>query len=321
MRGLKPLLLILTVGAMAVAAVGCEDNPIRPSDELAPPTNLTMVNGATSVMLTWNASPFESSSRFKGYNVYVDTVSIAGVTDTTTAGFLQARQANSSVVTGHTFTVDRLHSGASLVQGRKYYIHVRTIREDDRVSIASNELLTSPRPEGDNGSVIADLMYDFSLVTVTPSAFGWDRSNGTGLDYTTSQSNQNMIDFFMAEKPNSTDNGSQFVSPAQLAQITWPVEHRTLFKDLGAGVTAWNTAVAPDTASMAQTVDVVLDHSYALHLFDGHWVKIRVTEFTKNVSVAKTGGGTVALNRIKFTYAFQLIDDFGRFKPIPNPDL
>ncbi len=310
----------LILGAVAVVALaGCgEDNPIRPSDELAPPTNLAMVNGATSVMLTWNASPFESSGRFAGYNVYVDTVSIAGVTDTTTAGFLQARQANSGLITTHAYTLDRLHGGTALVQGKKYYIHVRTVREDDRVSIASNELVTSPRPEGDNGDVTADLMYDFSTLTITPSAYGWDRMNGTGLAYTTSQTNQTLIDFFMAETPNSSTNGSQFVSPAQLADITWPVEHRTLFKDLGAGDAAWNTAVAPDTAAMAQTAPVALDHSYALHLFDGYWAKIRVTEFTKNVNVSKTGGGTVALNRIKFRYAFQLIDDFGRFKPVPG---
>ncbi len=315
MRNWRTLLLVLTAGAV-VAATGCEDNPIRPTDELAPPSNLTMVNGATSVTLNWDASPFESSSRFKGYNVYVDTVSIAGVTDTTTSGFLEARQANSSVVTSHTFTVDRLHGGASLVPGRKYFIHVRTVREDDRVSVATNELVTSPRPEGDNGTVLADLMFDFSTLTVTPSAYGWDRATGTGLDYTTSQSNQSLVDFFMAEEPNSSDNGSQFESPAHLTQINWPVEHRTLFKDLGAGEAAWNTAVAPDTASMTQVVKVNLDHSYALYLFDGHWAKIRVTEFSKNVSVAQTGGGTVPLNRIKFRYAFQLIDEFGRFKPV-----
>jgi hypothetical protein len=324
MRGMK-LLLVFSAAAVLVVAAGCEDNPIRPSDELAPPTNLTMVDGTNSVTLTWDASPFEPSSRFKGYNVYVDTVSIAGVTDTTTSGFLEARQANDTPLTGRTFAVDHLHNGNALVQGKKYYFHVRTVREDDRVSIASNEVDTSPRPEGTNDtqpSTDTDLMFDYAATTTTKSGYGWDRIVGTGIAYTTAVINQDNVDFFMMEEPNSADDGSQFISPAQAAftATTWTVKHRTLFKDLGAGDAAWNTAVAPDTASMTQVVKVNQDHTYALRLYDGHWAKIRALTLTKNVTVSGSSGN-VQLNRLYFRWAFQLIDDYGRFKPVPDPGL
>ena len=314
--GVAVLLLLLAVGA------GCgEENPVRPPDELAPPTSLTAVTGEFTVDLAWSRSPFESSGRFAGYNVYVDTVSIAAFSDSISASLLEARKVNAAPVTGTSFHVLSLADGSSLVKGRKYYFHVRTLREDGRVSEASNEVDTAPRPEGDNDFGSEDLlMYDFDATTTSRSAFGWDRSIGDGQSYTTAEINENFIDFFMAEEPNSSDDGSLFLSPAQASFVShWTVRHKTLFMDLGVGDAAWKTLMAPDTTAMTETVKVKEDHTYALYTQDGYWVKLRVVEFKKNLPVAGSQG-TVRLNRVKFDYAFQLIQGYGRFAPRPGTD-
>jgi len=316
MRSLWPAIL----GIAAIAA-GCNsDNPVVPPAELAPPTSVTAVTGEDTIVLNWASSPFSGSDKFRGYNVYADTISIAAVSDTSNAAFLEARMVNIQAITANTFTVFALTSGAALTQGKKYYLHVRTLRDDGRLSVASNEIDTSPRPEGDNGTNPDLLMFDFSAETTSRSGYGWERDTGRGFAYATAQANQSLIDIFMVEEPTSSDNGSLLQSPAQ-AQFTsgWPVRHVTKFKDLGGGSAAWNAGIAPDPATeMTETVKVVLDHTYALYLYDKYWAKLRVTKFDKNVSVPKTGGGTAALNRIGFTFAFQLIDDYGRFKPVPG---
>lgn len=320
---MKIMKTAVLLAILAAFAAGCtEDNPIRPTDEIAPPTNVTFTTDVGSIAITWAKSPFESSGRFEGYNVYVDTTSIAAAGDTAATGggaFLEARKINSDPVTSRTYVVDRTGNGSALQQGKKYFVHVRTVREDDRISLASNEVHSSPRPQGDNENADFDkLMWDYHASTNSRSGYGWTRANGSGLSYETSGANSALIDFFMIEEPNSADDGSQFISPAQAAFTAgFPTRHLTRFKDLGAGNTAWNTSLAPDTLDLTQTVKVVLDHTYALYTHDKHWVKVRVTELRKNLT--PSGASTsIKLNRIKFTYAFQLIDDYGRFKPAPK---
>ncbi len=320
MRTLKLFAFIAVAGAFAA---GCgEDSPVRPSDEIAPPTNVTFTTEISSIVISWAASPFESSDRFDGYYVYIDTVSIAAAGDTATTGggaFLEARKINDNPVVARTYVVDRTGNGTALQQGKKYFVHVRSAREDDRISLASNEINSSPRPEGDNENTDANLlMWDYHASTNSRSGFGWTRANGVGLPYETAAGNSALIDFFMMEELNSADDGSQFISPAQAAfTVGYPTRHSTKFKDLGAGITAWNTSIAPNVADLTEVVKVINDHTYALYLHDGHWVKLRVTNLTKNLT--PTGASTsIKLNRIRFTYAFQLIDDYGRFKPEPR---
>ena len=314
---MKRLTLALLIAAI-VAVSGCNSDVVAPPAELAPPSHVTFITGTASIQIAWDASPFASSDKFVGYNVYADTVSIAAVSDTSDAAFLEARLINPAPLLNRSFTVDRLGNGAALVEGMKYYIHVRTVRDDDRLSVASNEIDSAPRPVGDNNEENNDdlLMYDFSFDTVTRSGYGWDRATGDGAAQPTAEVNADKIDFFMVEEANSADDGSEFVSPAQ-ASFTqgWAQSNKSLFKDLGSGDSAWETSIAPSVGDMTEKVKVNADHTYALYTHEGYWVKIRVTRFDKNVAVPKNGGGTVGLNRIAFDYAFQLIDDYGRFKP------
>ena len=60
--------------------------------------------------------------------------------------------------------------------------------------------------------------------------------------------------------------------------------------------------------------------TYALRLHDGHWAKIRVTEFQKNVT-PPGASSSIAINRVRFQYAFQLIPGYGRLKPGPEGGL
>ena len=307
--------LFVTGLLASIVVAGCGEDVVAPPAELGPPTNLRAATGELTISLSWDQSPFASSSSFTGYSVYVDTVSIA---DSTDKAYLDERLVNAAPTKDLTFTVLSLKDGSALQQGKMYYAHVRTVRDNGQISVASNEIDTAPRPEGDNdsGNDLL-LMYDYSVETTTQSAYGWKRETGDGFHYPTAEANEELIDFFMVEEANSADNGSELISPAQASFTAgWSVRRSTLFKDLGAGDDAWNTSVAPDTADMTTKVKVELDHTYALRLDDKHWAKVRVTNFEKNVEVDKTGGGTVQLNRLTFTYAFQLINDYGRFKPL-----
>jgi hypothetical protein len=315
------IFLVLAAG-FVVLAVGCnEDSPVRPSDELTPPTNLTFVTGELTVDLTWARSPYEPAGDFAGYNVYVDTVSIAGLTDTTSAATLDARKVNANPITTRSYRVLNLGNGAPLEVGRKYFFHVRAARDDDRVSEASNEVDTAPRPAGDNNFENDPMlwMHDYDVASSTRSGFGWDRDDGDGLSYATALVNRPKVDLVMLEEPNSADDGSEFVSPdaATIVENDWADgANTTKIMDLGAGETAWNTSIAPDTAGMGSKVKIYGDHTYALYTHDGYWAKVRVVTYQKNQSAQ---GTTAKLNRVRFDWAFQLVNDYGRFKPVPGP--
>jgi hypothetical protein len=302
--------------AALVALGSCsEDDVVAPPSELAPPTALEFETGQISIQLSWDASPYEGASDFEGYEVYMDTTSIAARSDTSDAAFLEARKVNSSPITTRSYTVNQQVDGGNLVVGQKYYVHVRTLRDDGRLSVASNEIDTAPTIQGDNDfGDDAELMYDYSATSATKSGFGWMRDFGTGQPFATSQTNQDVIDFFLVEEPNSTDNGSEFVSPAAAAFTSgWTTRHQTRFKDLGSGAAAWATSIAPPIGDLTTKVKVIEGHTYALYLHDGHWVKLQVITLDENEIV-----GSEQLNRVLFRYAIQLIDDYGRFKPAPR---
>lgn len=309
MRFIPRCLLVLSAGLITA---GCgDDKTTDPQFTFGPPGTTSMVTGSTTVRLAWGASSFEGSSDFGGYNVYVDEVPIAANDD---AGFLAARLVNTSPISATTFTVSSTASSGSLQQGTRYYFHVRTRRLNGDLSDASNEVETSPRPEGTNGADPSQYMYDDAGLTQTKSGYGWNVLTGQGVAYSATALNDSLVDVLMAEEPNSPDDGSLILSPAAADfTIGWARRNHTLFKDLGAGDAAWQIAVAPEPSSMAESVKIQADHTYAIRTHDGHWTKLRVTDLVKNVDVALDGGGTAQLNYARFTYAVQLIGGFGRF--------
>jgi len=295
-----------------LAAAGCgEDSTTSIVRTFGPPGVASLVAGANTVRISWGPSGFEGAGDFRGYNVYLDVAPVAGNDD---PAFLSTRLANTSPVLANTFTVSSTAGGGSLQQGTRYYFHVRTVHANGSLSTASNELDTSPRPEGNNGSDPSQLMYDYDSLTPTKSGYGWNVSTGQGVAYSTVASNDALIDITMAEEANSPDDGSLMLSPSVAAFTAgWTQRNRTLFKDLGAGEAAWETPIPPDPATMLESVKLLEDHTYAILTYDLHWVKLRVTQLMKNVDVQRTGGGTVRLNYARFTFAVQLIQGYARF--------
>ena len=308
--------LWIGLGCLVVGfASGCgEDNPMAPV-VFEPPASVRFETGANTIRASWNASSFEGSGEFGGYNVYVDTVSMAGNND---AAFLAARVSNVVPVNSKSFTVSQLGDGSSLQQGVRYFVHVRTRRMNGELSSASNEVQSAPRPEGDNGSDPSQFAYDYDVLAPTKSGYGWNKTTGAGVSYSASSVNANVVDVFMIEEPNSADEGSMFVSPS-IANFTaaWATRRATLFKDLGIGDTAWNTGVAPDPGTMTTSLKVQLDHTYAIRTEDGHWVKLRIVDLVKNNAVTRSDGSEARLNYARFQHAFQLIAGYDRFKSAP----
>lgn len=301
---------------LAGLASGCGgDDPAGPVAVFGPPGTVLLVSGSNSVQLSWGASSFEPSSEFSGYNVYLDVVPFSTNDD---PGFLAQRAVNSTPIRATNYTVTATPIGGALLQGTKYYMHVRTLRSDGSLSTASNEVDTSPRPEGNNGTDPAVSMYDYDSMTNTKSGYGWNVVTGQGVPYSALPANADGIDVLMAEEPNSPDEGSLWLSPSVASfSAGWPTRRTTLFKDLGVGDVAWQTSIAPSPATMSTTVKIQVDHTYAVLTQDQHWVKVRVLELVKNAVVPRTGGGNVNLNYARFRFAVQLVADYGRFKPAP----
>lgn len=207
--------------------------------------------------------PKTLTRHFGGYNVYVGDAPFASNDD---PGFLSSRLVNPNPISGTTDTASTTATGASLLQGTRCYFHVRTRRSNAELSTASNEIETSPRPEGNKGFDPAQYLYDYNVFTDTKSAYGWNVATGQGTLYTSSPANANGVEIVMVEDPSSFDDGSLLISPT-LADFTngWTPRHQTIFLDLGAGDAAWETSIAPDPVYLNSA-----RFTFALQLIPGY---------------------------------------------------
>lgn len=131
-------ILVLSLAAL-VSCGDDEENPIDPS-KLDPPNGVTLenlgkvttANGSIgfSVKVTWAASSDESSSGFKGYNVYRNEEPLPS---DTTKTYLDGFKANASEIPKGTLTF----TDTLLVSNTNYYYHVRSVN-DDGISVASD---------------------------------------------------------------------------------------------------------------------------------------------------------------------------------------
>ena len=185
---------VLAIALFAIPLlVGCgDDDTTKPPEEFAPPTNLTYVNGNNQVTLSWNASPDAGRDDFAGYNVYRDLTTMIGLGPDSLASLVH----NSTLlaVTGY---VD-----ASAVNGVKYYYAVHAVKDNGDLSAPTNEIDTSPTPEG--GLVILAEFMDGTR----PS--GLDLSEGMAYAMTSSKRDDNRehIDLYLGTTA-SDDAGDQ----------------------------------------------------------------------------------------------------------------
>lgn len=185
---LKKLLPLVAMSAI-VLAVGCsDDDPTKPPEEFAPPSNLTFANNEQfdRIDLSWTASPDAGANDFAGYNIYQSTTSLAGMT---------GAEVDSLKIAGGPFTTTS--RSVSVPVGVKYYFSVRAVKDNDDLSEAANEVDTA----------LPDTGEDLAIVEFADKSgnSGVDLSEGT--TYSVMIENLVHIDFFLGTTDDDNDPG------------------------------------------------------------------------------------------------------------------
>jgi hypothetical protein len=267
-----------------------------PSNEFAPPTGLTVVNGPNEVILRWQASPDAADADFKGYNVYQHTSTMIGATDAQ----LLTYKRNATVVTSTTYT-----DGTAL-NGTKYYYAVRALRGSSELSTPTSEYDTAPRREGNDPIDLAEFKYTgqpSGLNCATPQAYAMESS---------SPDNRPFIDCYLGTL-GTTDESNQVLalkSPHRVlnGSTTWASRTAELVL-LGTGQTAWDIPNAP-TSGWSSQVELganPVDKVIAVRTPGGPRVRHYAKVWIQGVS------GTAGQRVISATVAYQEIVDYPRF--------
>jgi hypothetical protein len=253
---------ILFAGSVALIGVGAgcgDDDPVKPPDELAPPTDLVAVNGNNQIVLTWDASPDEETkaAHVAQYNVYRHTSSIIGVDPAQLEGYQVA------TVESGTWTYNY-----TVANGTLYYFHVRAEDEDGKLSNPTNEEAAAGRAEG-TGVVIEEF--------ASTGDSGFDFS--TGGTVSLSQDNPNrfeLTDIYLGTSDTQDDISGELTlkSPELLARLNteWAAKQARI-KILG---NDWDVSTGT-TEGLATSFGVLPNAVYMVRTPGGSYGKIQIT--------------------------------------------
>jgi hypothetical protein len=308
MRSPSSRLRVISVAAAVLAlvslAAGCgEDSTTNPPpvNEFAPPSDLTVVNGSNSVILSWRASTDAGDSDFRGYNVYRHTATMVGATDAQLRGYLRNSGTN-AYITGRTWT------DAGAVNGTRYYYAVRAVRGDGELSEPTNEYDTAPRHEGAAAVTLAEFRY-----AGQPSGLNCSTPRAYAMESSAPNDNRLLIDCYLGTL-GVNDETSQVLalkSPHRVlnGSASWSARVAELVQ-LGTGQAGWDIPAAPTTgwsASVelgADPVDkVIAVRTPADANGKRHYAKIWIAGVE----------GAAGQRRISVLVAWQEIADYPRF--------
>jgi hypothetical protein len=146
---MKKFLFLFTILVVALL-IGCANQKkldvIPALGDLPQPKNLVVENGDQRAILNWDIGG-EIDSYVLGYNVYVGESSLIDLpleklphpTESWPPFYVQ----NDTINSWTHYELDDLENG------EKYFVHVRLTGANSRISLPSNEVMITPRPEGD----------------------------------------------------------------------------------------------------------------------------------------------------------------------------
>ena len=284
-----PALLALAL----FGAAGCgDDDPSKPPDQFAPPTNLTYVNGNGEVSLDWDGTPDETWDNFAGYKVYRHTSSLVGV-----AGSELEQYRIATTQAGTTSYIDR-----SAANGTMYYYSVRGAKDNGDLTQPTNEIDTAARPEG--------------LVTLaefaSTAASGLDLSAGQALAMSSQNpDNTGLIDLYLgtAGTNDETDQPLALKSPHLVLGGTSGVWVRQ------AGLKLLEDPTAPTTPNTGWLEEITLGNN--AEEIQGKVIAVRTpvdgTEFHYGKLVAISASGAQGERQVQFVWAHQELPNYIRF--------
>ncbi len=259
-----------------------------------PPTALSSVNFSRLSDVSWQASPDEGIDLWRGYEVFAADRSLVGLGE---AEVIPLRVSVAPVGESRIFRVRRLAGGAELQIGRRYYVHVRSLRvlpDGDERSLMGEEIVFAPRPD-----------WTASQFNELLSGRG-----GAALDLSTGAVRLLWVDdaaglpdrdiYFGTSDANDGAGVAVVKSVSRLANRNPAWAGRvTQMKRLGRD---WTVSSATDDG-WTEELSVVDGDVLALRTPEGNWVKLRVTGLT----------GVHPNRALSVQWAYQTIPGFANF--------
>ena len=286
------LMCVIMLGALLP---GCSEDNGTDIDEVhtpAAPSGLYAISGDEEVSLGWQPSADEDEKWFDGYNIYYDMWSLADEDPEALDDYM----ANLVPLTATSGTVD------ALVNGTKYYFHVRAVSDDGGYSDPSNEVIDAGR-RYESGESIGELYHQTYF-----SGYDLSESKALSMSVQFLPNNADDIDIFLDGRGwsedslyvRSPDTGEYYQDDYEWRKTEIAVMGEY---EMDSIEVQQSPGTGYDEMQLAQ-----IGYVYALKVqeIDGiHYVKMRITEIIQD---PQTGS-----NRIVFEYAYQGIPNYPNF--------
>ncbi|HWN80664.1 MAG TPA: fibronectin type III domain-containing protein [Candidatus Udaeobacter sp.] len=280
---------LAAVALLGLGLAGCDEDTLSTVDEneLAPPLGLQSVTGNGQVSLFWYTSNFEDG--FEGYIVFLrEGGTSTNQSSTLPAGFTEVARLN---ISGSSNTI-RNTVIQDLENGTQYTFAVCAFRnEGDEISLASNIVSDSPRP-------------DITSVTLTSASTGDVTGNDqtAGFDFDTQPDILEVVSVptDLAASSYNSANGADIVheafDPGQANNNirSWIAgmngDGDSGVQDLGfmADLNGADVAPVDGYAGNGNSVLLSAGHVYAVKTGENHYGKFIVTAITTGINPAVT---------------------------------
>jgi hypothetical protein len=257
-----------------------------PAKKVAAPVNIILVltstpldsssSPSTTAIVSWDASPDENSSDFKGYRVIT-----LELNSNHPATVFQEQALGKSA---------RSHQVNNINVLTKYQTFVIAELTDGTSSDSIKTPVYSGIFYNTNGSIDSYTSSSNSL-----SGYGWDVTNGEGTQYSFTQQNSKKIDLHLREE----STGSLFFkSPDFLDELNGTDYKYTKMNLLGYGQDTFDGTTIDKPDSLFRTeAPVAKDGVYLLKTEEGNYIKIWVKDITQT--------GNPAYFNVQFYYKVQ----------------
>ncbi|MBK8230224.1 MAG: hypothetical protein IPK72_06485 [Candidatus Eisenbacteria bacterium] len=285
--------------ALGTLSPGCsDDETTAPPDELAPPSNLTYLNGDGSVTLDWNASPDIADA--DGYVVYRDTDSMVGED---LAVLNATKKLTTTPLTSTSFTDNTATNGV------KYFYAVR-LQDGSDFSEPTSEINTASRVQTGSHQIA-----EFA----SPNASGFDLSTGQVFAMSSSgPDNRPTIDLYLGTD-SATDQTSAALaikSPHLVlnSDPDWTARNADLklldnSDDPTTSDSGWSEKIVLGSTSAEIVGKVIAIRTPAEGNGSVYFAKIRIDSVT----------GTAGNRTITVTRAYQSLPNYIRFEVPTRP--
>jgi hypothetical protein len=300
------MVCLLAVGLGLLAGCSNDKTTTKPPESLAPPTSLSAINDSSGVELQWDPSTNADDSNFKGYNVYRNTSSLAGVSDSELQNYWLRINTSDHVTVTPELTY---FNDESAQLGTKYYYSVRAVRGDNYNELSTPiEIDSAPREEG-APFVVSELRF-----TNEPSAIDLAHQQAIAMQI----GNAANIDVYLGttDSGDATTAGLALKSPSKVqSENDWSGRVSRLY-NMGStgGQTLWfNAWEAPAANDPGWTDQITLPDNPRGMIIAVETPDVSGHHHYGKIWIQDVLSSTAGERQIQVKVAYQPIADYPRF--------